>query len=237
MDKKNCVINPKTGRAVKADSKIGKMILGIKAQPKKAEPKKAEPKKVEAKKNVPHTMYKDAKAVHPNRADFEKKKELEKAKEPYTKYKNPIGVKIKDVPPILVKGKHKNFEPDYKNVYTYRTDGMTMGRIIDYEKSKWVDNPFWRNKLPTPNEIEKGNDIYIKEKLKDFLGLIDIYLKLNTKLENDDIANFRALSPTIDLLIKQKDLRKIIFDDFLEKSAVKDLNKYLKLKKKIEKLK
>lgn len=67
MDKKECVINPKTGRAVKADSKIGKMILEGKT--------KAEPKK-----NVPHTMYKDAKAVRPNRADFEKKKELEKVK-------------------------------------------------------------------------------------------------------------------------------------------------------------
>ena len=37
MDKRECVINPKTGRAVKADSKIGKMILGGKP---KAEPKK-----------------------------------------------------------------------------------------------------------------------------------------------------------------------------------------------------
>ena len=55
MDKKECVINPKTGRAVKADSKIGKMILGgkPKAEPKKVEPKKAEPKKVEPKKVEP----------------------------------------------------------------------------------------------------------------------------------------------------------------------------------------
>ena len=55
MDKKECVINPKTGRAVKSDSKIGKMILGgkPKAEPKKAEPKKVEPKKVEPIKAVP----------------------------------------------------------------------------------------------------------------------------------------------------------------------------------------
>jgi rRNA processing protein Gar1 len=54
MSTPSCVINPKTGRAVKADSKIGKMILGgkPKTEPKKVEPKKIEPKKVEPKKET-----------------------------------------------------------------------------------------------------------------------------------------------------------------------------------------
>lgn len=63
MDKPACVINPKTGRAVKSDSKLGKQILAGKV--------KKEPKE-------PNTMYKKSSDVKPNREDFKKKKQLEK---------------------------------------------------------------------------------------------------------------------------------------------------------------
>ena len=72
MDKKECVINPKTGRAVKADSKIGKMILGgkPKAEPKKVVPKKVEPKKVVPKKVEPKKV--EPKKVEPKKVEPKK---------------------------------------------------------------------------------------------------------------------------------------------------------------------
>jgi hypothetical protein len=226
MNTPSCVVNPITGRAVKANGKIGKMILAEKSKPKT---KPTDKPKV-------NTMYKDANAVRPNRADFEKKKELEKNKEPYTKYKNPIGVKIKDIPKILVKKNNKSIERGYKTIYNYKKDGsMSMSRLVDYEKSKVVDNDDWRDVLLTPEEIKKISNKGIKINLKKYLDNIDSYLKLNTKLEKEDIANFNALSPSIELLLNEMKLRKIEFDSWIEKDNIKRLNKYLKLKNKIEK--
>ena len=56
----DCVINPLTGRAVKTTGRIGKKIM----------------KDKENKDEKPHTMYKSAKSVKPNRDNFEIKKGL-----------------------------------------------------------------------------------------------------------------------------------------------------------------
>jgi hypothetical protein len=57
MDKVDCVLNPITGRAVKANGRIGKKILAS--------------QKNESKK--PHTMYKKSEDVRPNKKDYENK--------------------------------------------------------------------------------------------------------------------------------------------------------------------
>ena len=87
--------------------------------------------------------------------------------------------------------------------------------------------------ITTPNQIKEMNDGSIKNYTKKYLRKVDSYLKLNTKLDDEDIANFRALNPTIDLLWKEMNLRKIELNDWIEKDAIKDLNKYQKLKNKI----
>ena len=56
----DCVINPLTGRAVKTTSRLGKKIM----------------KDKENQDEKPHTMYKSAKSVKPNRDNFEIKKGL-----------------------------------------------------------------------------------------------------------------------------------------------------------------
>ncbi len=72
MENPHCIINPKTNRAVKIDSKLGKQILASQKNVKKE----------------PHTQYK--KPIGPV-----------KPKEPHTQYKKPIGpIKPKPKPPI-----------------------------------------------------------------------------------------------------------------------------------------
>lgn len=91
MDKPKCVINPKSGRAVKADSRLGKQILAgnVKKEPHKMYKKQIGPVKPKipnqqyqkpvgpVKPKEPNSMYKSSNDVRPNRKDFEKKKELE----------------------------------------------------------------------------------------------------------------------------------------------------------------
>ena len=68
MDKPECVMNPKSGRAVKTSGKLGQKML--------QEQQNAE--------TTPHTMYTSASDVRPNGKDFEKKNELENVKETKT---------------------------------------------------------------------------------------------------------------------------------------------------------
>ena len=68
MDKPECVMNPKSGRAVKTSGKLGQKML--------QEQQNAE--------TTPHTMCTSASDVRPNGKDFEKKKELENVKETKT---------------------------------------------------------------------------------------------------------------------------------------------------------
>ena len=58
MDKPECVMNPKSGRAVKTSGKLGQKML--------QEQQNAE--------KTPHTMCKSARDVRPNGKDFETKK-------------------------------------------------------------------------------------------------------------------------------------------------------------------
>ena len=62
MDKPECVINPKSGRAVKTSGKLGQKML--------QEQQNAE--------TTPHTMCKSASDVRPNGKDFEKKERIRK---------------------------------------------------------------------------------------------------------------------------------------------------------------
>ena len=82
MDKPECVINPKSGRAVKTSGKLGQKILK---------------KNNRMQKKTPHTMCKSASDVGPNRKDFEKQKELENVKETKTADK-PLEENIKPDP-------------------------------------------------------------------------------------------------------------------------------------------
>ena len=68
MDKPECVINPKSGRAVKTSGKLGQKML--------QEQQNAE--------TTPHAMCTSASDVRPNGKDFEKQKELENVKETKT---------------------------------------------------------------------------------------------------------------------------------------------------------
>ena len=62
MDKPECAINPKSGRAAKTSGKLGQKML--------QEQQNAE--------TTPHAMYTSASDVRPNGKDFETKKESEK---------------------------------------------------------------------------------------------------------------------------------------------------------------
>lgn len=221
MDKPKCVINPKTKRAVKADSKLGRQIL-------------AEQNK------TAHTQYKNANDVRPNRKDFEKKKELEKKAN--TMYKKPIGPKVENIPPILKKnyyGTNKKLDIEYKNITTKNKDGgKTMTRVVDNKKSKIVDDMFWRNKLPTKEKINIMSPKYLIMNMMELLGKIDSYIKLNVKLEKDDEANFNALYPTIEMLLDQIDKLNVNSEELLTKPQYetyqKYYNKYMRLRKKIK---
>ena len=68
MDKPECVINPKSGRAVQTSGKLGQKML--------QEQQNAE--------TTPHAMCTSASDVRPNGKDFEEKKELEQFKEAKT---------------------------------------------------------------------------------------------------------------------------------------------------------
>ena len=68
MDKPECVMNPKSGRAVKTSGKLGQKML--------QEQQNAE--------TTPHAMYTSASDVRPNRKDLKKQKELENGKETNT---------------------------------------------------------------------------------------------------------------------------------------------------------
>jgi TPP-dependent indolepyruvate ferredoxin oxidoreductase alpha subunit len=117
MDKKDCVINPKTNRAVKADSKIGKMILGVKTEAKKAQPKKEPVKKVEAKKAQPKKE-----PVKKVEAKKEPVKKVEAKKEPVKK----TALKQDNYIDILV----ENWTDDYIGILFSQQQNQKTNNII-----------------------------------------------------------------------------------------------------------
>jgi len=192
MDKPHCIINPKTNRAVKIDSKLGKQIL--------------------TSQKEPHTQYK--KPIGPV-----------KPKEPNTQYKKRIGPKVEDIPQIL-----KN-KINYGKAQTNKT--------LDFNRSKIIDNTYWRKELPTKEEINKMNTKTLIMNMMELLGNIDSYVKLNVKLDKDDEANFNALYPTIELLLDQIDKLNVNAKNYTPtkeryEQYQKYYNKYMKLRKKIK---
>ena len=136
MDKKDCVINPKTG----------KMILGRKLK----EPKKTEPKNLFLILCIKVLKWWD------RIEQILRKKEFDKKKESNTMYKNPIGVSIKDIPKILVTGNNKILDRQYKTIYEYKKDGsMSMKRFLGNENSQTIDNDGWRQQLPHLIKLKK----------------------------------------------------------------------------------
>jgi len=196
---KECVINPKTGRAVVVKGKIGRQVLKNQAaQPVKA---KTAPK---PKPKEPNTMYK--KPIGPV-----------KPKKVNTMYDKPIGPKVQDIPFILLK------DP----TYPYNKKEDFKGEIID--------DPYWRKKLPTKEEIESFNSNKLTSTLKSLLQDISI-IKLN-KLDRYDEANFKALHPTIELLLNQMDKYKMSLKNYTNRYVYPEIEnyykRYMKLRKKI----
>jgi hypothetical protein len=195
MDKNNCVINPKTGRAVKADSKIGKMILGIKAQPKKAEPKKAEPKKAEPKKAEPKKAEPKKEPVKKVEAKKAEPKKAEPKKEPVKKVEAKKAVLKQDNNiNILV----ENWTDDYIGIMFYQQQREKTKNIIKKietltEKgSAVVPSDLFqldlelKNKLfekyVKPNNVKAGID-KIDEGMRDIIKYIDEDARLPNNID------------------------------------------------------
>ena len=156
MDKPHCVINPKTNRAVKATSALGKKLLKdlengnksvVEAQKpvaKKRVAKKTEVKKPEVKKTQPHTMY-----------------------------KQPIGPKVQEIPHMLRELTYFGGAKQNKESYI---PGFHNKPIIR-------DNFGW--KLPMLDfQITTHSNKRVIENFDMWLKKIDIHLTLNRKLEN-----------------------------------------------------
>ena len=131
MNTPSCVVNPKTGRAVKASGKIGKMILAE---------KKDKPAAKSADKPKVNTMYKDAKAVRPNRTDFEKKPKIN------TMYKD-----AKKVRPNRADYENKPVKPAKEKTPEKPAKEKTPEKPV---KEKTPEKPA---KEKTPEKIEKKN--------------------------------------------------------------------------------
>ena len=162
MDKKECVINPKTGRAVKADSKIGKMILGgkPKAEPKKVEPKKVEPKKVEPKKVEPKKA--EPKKVEPKKV--EPKKVVPKKVEP--KKVEPKKVEPKKVEPIKPEPMKEEPKTDLLKNLVEEWDTASIG-ILFYQTSH-IERKLQSFITKIENIYKKGNHAIIPSDLFSF---------------------------------------------------------------------
>jgi len=146
MDHKNCLVNPATGRAIRADSKTGQRIINAQIKKEKMKEKNEAPKpppkkRGRPKKVVVNTMYKDANAVKPNRADFEKSKAIKEAtKSPVKKKSSPkkpvVNKTINEAPKPPPK---KRGRPKKVVVNTMYKDANAVGpNRADFEKNKSV---------------------------------------------------------------------------------------------------
>ena len=172
MTDPNCVINPRSGRAVKTSGKLGQKIL----------------KEQQNVNKKPHIMYKSANEVRPNRKDFNKKKELEKPKMVENKTNNLFVLKntLKQIAkehPTLKMDYWELLEPQeffkklnkidnsitHKNVeYLFDTKRQDWGKFFEeiflkdkkeLEKPKTVEKTVWNPKTGLRNQyVEKMND-------------------------------------------------------------------------------
>jgi len=160
METPKCVINPKSGRAVRTDSKLGKQILAgnvkkeANTQYKKpigpVKPKEANTQYKKAigpvKPKEANTQYKSANDVRPNRKDFEKKKELQK---------NENNESLVDK--IVNEMKDFNEYFHYGNIYK-----ITSKETLESDISKITDKfsndaKSIQKQLPLPELMEKAN--------------------------------------------------------------------------------
>ena len=146
MENPKCVINPKSGRAVRTDSKLGKQILASQKNVKK-EPNTMYKKPIgPVKPKEPNTQYKSANDVRPNRKDFEKKKELQK---------NANNESLVDKIVNEMKDFNEHFQ--YGNIYK-----ITSKETLESDISKITDKfsndaKSIQKKLPLPELMDKAN--------------------------------------------------------------------------------
>lgn len=235
--KKDCHINPLTGRAIKTSGATYKKLM---EKEKKATKVQASIKSKKAQSD----LNKKKEAVNKLKAVVKrtttKKPDVAKPKEPNQMYKQPIGPKVEQIPSMLREYKligggsksNKEVESGYKTITTKRGDGsINMKRVIDPKKSKIVDVYNWR--LPMLDFTHKYNNYELTENFKMWLNKIDSHLTLNRKLDDDDIANFNSIYKYVDeLVFKLQDRMK---NDYTIKEVfeTKLFRKYLKLRKKI----
>ncbi len=146
MENPKCVINPKSGRAVRTDSKLGKQILASQKNVKK-EPNTMYKKPIgPVKPKEANTQYKSANDVRPNQKDFEKKKELQK---------NANNESLVDKIVNEMKDFNEHFQ--YGNIYK-----ITSKETLESDISKITDKfsndaKSIQKKLPLPELMDKAN--------------------------------------------------------------------------------
>jgi len=146
MNTPECVINPKSGRAVKTSGKLGKQILASQKDGKK-EPHTQYKKPIgPVKPKEAYTQYKSANDVRPNRKDFEKKKELQK---------NGNNESLVDKTVNEMKDFNEYFQ--YGNIYK-----ITSKETLESDISKITDKfsndaKSIQKKLPLPELMDKAN--------------------------------------------------------------------------------
>lgn len=214
--KKDCHINPLTGRAIKTSGATYKKLM---EKEKKATTIQAsiQSKKAQSNLNEKKEAVNKLKAVV--KRSTTKKPDVAKPKKPNQMYKDPIGPKVQQIPDMLKKiGAISN-----KKLDKVVNLGVWSDAIVDVKN--------WR--LPMLDFTKKYNNYDLIENFNMWLNKIDAHLRLNKKLDDDDIANFNSIYKYADELIFLLQDRMKNDDTIKEVFKTKLFRKYLKLRKKI----
>lgn len=214
--KKDCHINPLTGRAIKTSGATYKKLM---EKEKKATTIQAsiQSKKAQSNLNEKKEAVNKLKAVV--KRTTTKKPDVAKPKKPNQMYKDPIGPKVQQIPDMLKKiGAISN-----KKLDKVVNLGVWSDAIVDVKN--------WR--LPMLDFTKKYNNYDLIENFNMWLNKIDAHLRLNKKLDDDDIANFNSIYKYTDELIFLLQDRMKNDDTIKEVFKTKLFRKYLKLRKKI----
>ena len=214
--KKDCHINPLTGRAIKTSGVTYKKLM---EKEKKATTIQAsiQSKKAQSNLNEKKEAVNKLKAVV--KRSTTKKPDVAKPKKPNQMYKDPIGPKVQQIPDMLKKiGAISN-----KKLDKVVNLGVWSDAIVDVKN--------WR--LPMLDFTKKYNNYDLIENFNMWLNKIDAHLRLNKKLDDDDIANFNSIYKYADELIFLLQDRMKNDDTIKEVFKTKLFRKYLKLRKKI----
>ena len=214
--KKDCHINPLTGRAIKTSGATYKKLM---EKEKEATTIQAsiQSKKAQSNLNEKKEAVNKLKAVV--KRSTTKKPDVAKPKKPNQMYKDPIGPKVQQIPDMLKKiGAISN-----KKLDKVVNLGVWSDAIVDVKN--------WR--LPMLDFTKKYNNYDLIENFNMWLNKIDAHLRLNKKLDDDDIANFNSIYKYTDELIFLLQDRMKNDDTIKEVFKTKLFRKYLKLRKKI----